>query len=134
MPRLMPLTVTDDERQKLEAWVRRPKSAQRIALRSRIVLAAADGLSNTAIAEQLHITLPTVGKWRQRFLDDRLEGLVDEPRPGAPRTITDAKIEVIINQTLEAKPDNATHWSTRDMAKRVGLRSRRSSASGRPSS
>jgi transposase len=121
MPRLLPLTVTDDERQKLEAWVRRPKSAQRIALRSRIVLAAADGFSNTAIAEKLHITLPTVGKWRQRFLEDRLEGLVDEPRPGAPRTITDAKIETIINQTLETKPDNSTHWSTRDMAKRVGL-------------
>lgn len=69
----------------------------------------------------LDVTLPTVGKWRQRFLDARLEGLVDEPRPGAPRTITDARVEDVITRTLESKPDNATHWSTRAMARRVGL-------------
>ena len=90
MPRLKPLTVTDDERAKLDAWVRRPKTAQRLALRSRIVLAAADGQSNTAIAADLRVTLPTVVKWRQRFLDRRLDGLTDDPRPGPPRTITDA--------------------------------------------
>jgi transposase len=113
--------LADDERDKLQSWARRPKTAQRLALRSRIVLAAADGLNNSMVARQLGVTLPTVGKWRQRFVDDRLEGLVDEPRPGAPRTIDDAKVEEVVNQTLESKPKNATHWSTRDMAKRVGL-------------
>ncbi len=121
MPRLLPLTVTDDERAKLDAWVRRPKTAQRLALRSRIVLAAAAGRSNTAIAADLRVTLPTVGKWRQRFLDRRLDGLTDEPRPGPPRTITDAHVEDVVTRTLESKPSNATHWSTRGMAKATGL-------------
>ena len=121
MPRLKPLTVTDDERAKLEAWVRRPKTAQRLALRSRIVLAAAGGQSNTAIAAALRVTLPTVGKWRQRFLDKRLDGLTDEPRPGPPRTVTDAHVEDVVTRTLESKPTNATHWSTRGMAKATGL-------------
>lgn len=121
MPRLTPLTLTPDERSKLEGWVRRPKSAQRLALRAKIVLAAAAGRSNTSIAADLHVTLPTVGKWRQRFLEDRLEGLADEPRPGPPRTIADAQVEEVIAKTLESKPDGATHWSTRGMAKVVGL-------------
>jgi transposase len=121
MPRLELLTLTDDERDKLEAWVRRPKTAQRLALRSRIVLAAAAGDSNTAIARRLRVTLPTVGKWRQRFLADRLEGLADEPRPGPPRTVTDAQVEAVIAKTLESKPDDATHWSTRGMAAACGL-------------
>ena len=121
MPRLKPLTVTDDERSKLEAWVRRPKTAQRLALRSRIVLAAADGQSNTDIAADLRVTMPTVGKWRQRFLDKRLEGLTDEPRPGPPRTVTDAHVEDVVTRTLESKPTHATHWSTRGMAKATGL-------------
>ncbi len=121
MPRLNPLTLTADERAKLETWVRRPKTAQRLALRSRIVLAAAQGRSNTQIAADLRVTLPTVGKWRQRFLDDRLEGLADEPRPGAPRGISDAQVEEVITRTLESKPSNATHWSTRSMAATVGL-------------
>jgi transposase len=121
MPRLQPLTVTDDERAKLDAWARRPKTAQRLALRSRIVLAAADGRSNTAIAADLRVTLPTVGKWRQRFLDRRLDGLTDDPRPGPPRTITDAHVEDVVTRTLESKPANATHWSTRGMAKATGL-------------
>jgi transposase len=116
-----PLVLTDDERQTLLAWSRRPTSAQRLALRSRIVLACAEGRSNTEVAAVLKITLPTVGKWRQRFVDDRLDGLVDEPRPGAPRTLTDAQIEDVITRTLESKPDNATHWSTRSIAKTVGL-------------
>src|SRR3954465_11820408 len=106
MPRrLQPLTLTDDERERLEAWVRRPKTAQRLALRSRIVLAAAAGESNTAIARRLRVTLPTVGKWRARFLAARLGGLADEPRPGAPRTITDAQVEAVVTQTLESKPE-----------------------------
>jgi transposase len=121
MPRLKPLTLTDDERAKLEAWVRRPKTAQRLALRARIVLAAAAGRSNTEIATDLRVTMPTVGKWRQRFLDDRLEGLADEPRPGAPRSLTDAQVEEAITTTLESKPTDATHWSTRGLAEKLGL-------------
>jgi transposase len=121
MPRLKPVTLTDDERSKLTAWTRRPKTAQRLALRSRIVLAAADGRSNTAIAADLRVTLPTVGKWRQRFLDRRLDGLTDEPRPGPPRTITDAHVEEVVTKTLESRPANATHWSTRGMARATGL-------------
>jgi transposase len=116
-----PLTVTDDERQNLEQWARRPTSAQRLALRSRIVLACAAGKTNTQVARELGITMPTVGKWRTRFIDDRLEGLVDEPRPGAPRTITDAQVEEVITRTLESKPTAATHWSTRGMAQATGL-------------
>jgi hypothetical protein len=92
---LTPLTLSDDERLTLEAWTGRPKTTQRLALRSRIVLAAAAGRSNTPIAADLRVTLPTVGTWRQRFLDARLEGLADEPRPGAPRTLTDARGGVV---------------------------------------
>jgi transposase len=121
MPRLRSLTLTADERQKLEAWARRPKTSQRLALRSRIVLAAAAGAANGQVAADLGVRPQTVGKWRQRFLADRLEGLADEPRPGAPRTISDAQVEDVIAKTLESKPDNATHWSTRGMAQAVGL-------------
>lgn len=116
-----PIVLTDDERSKLVTWSRRPTTAQRLALRAKIVLAAADGQANTAIAADLRITLPTVGKWRQRFLEHRLDGLMDEPRPGAPRTITDARVEEIVTKTLETKPKNATHWSTRGLAKTSGL-------------
>jgi transposase len=116
-----PLILTDDERQKLETWARRPKSTQRLATRARIVLACAEGLDNAAVAQRLRLNRSTVGKWRQRFLIDRLEGLADEPRPGAPRTITDAKVEEVITRTLETKPKAATHWSTRSMAEAVGL-------------
>jgi transposase len=121
MPRLKPLSLADDERSKLAAWTRRPKTAQRLALRARIILAAADGHSNTAIAAALRVTLQTVGKWRRRFLDRRLNGLTDEPRPGPPRTITDARVEEVITKTLESKPAHATHWSTRGMARHTGL-------------
>src|SRR4051812_32321243 len=112
----MPLTLSDGERLKLEAWSRRPKTVQRLALRSRIVLAAAAGHSNPRIATDLRVTWPTVGKWRTRFLSDRLEGLADEPRPGAPRAITDAHVEGVVTNALESKPADATHWSTRGMA------------------
>jgi transposase len=115
------LIVTDDERQKLEQWARRPKSTQRLALRARIVLVCADGRSNTQVARHLGVALPTVGKWRARFVADRLEGLVDEPRPGAPRSLTDAQVEAVITRTLECKPEAATHWSTRGIARAVGL-------------
>jgi transposase len=118
---LKDLVLADDEREKLEQWARRPKSAQRLALRSRIVLACASGLSNTQVAERLNVTMPTVGKWRKRFLDDRLEGLVDEPRPGTPRSVLDRHVEDVVTRTLESKPEAATHWSTRGMAKATGL-------------
>ena len=120
-PRMKPVVLGDDERSKLASWAYRPKSAQRLAQRAKIVLAAADGMSNADIARDMKITLPTVGKWRARFLKKRLEGLVDEPRPGAPRTITDKHVDEVMTRTLESKPADATHWSTREMAKKIGM-------------
>jgi transposase len=116
-----PLVLTDEERVQLECWARRPKTSQRLALRSRIVLACAQGDMNIDVADRLAVSMPTVGKWRKRFLRDRLEGLTDEPRPGAPRKITDEDVERVVTQTLESKPRNATHWSTRKMAQATGL-------------
>jgi transposase len=120
-PAAAPIELTDDERVQLEAWERRRTSAQALALRARIVLAAADGRSNTEIAARLRITRPTVTKWRNRFVAHRLDGLTDEPRPGRPRTISDDKVEEVIVKTLETTPRHATHWSTRSMATEVGL-------------
>jgi transposase len=115
------LSVTDEEREVLERWSRRPKSPHSIAQRARIVLLAADGISNTAVAHNVGVHQATVVKWRKRFLERRLDGLIDEPRPGAPRTISDADVEAVIVRTLEEQPTDATHWSTRDLAKRVGM-------------
>jgi transposase len=116
------LVLSDEERQALQRWVRRPKSAQALALRAKIVLACAEGATNKAVAAQLSVTPQMVGKWRARFVVDRLDGLVDEDRPGRPRTITDAQVEQVITATLEqAPPDEGTHWSTRMMAARTGL-------------
>lgn len=120
-PKALPLSLTVDEREQLEAWTRRRTSAQALALRARIVLAAADGLKNTEIGERLGIGRGTAAKWRGRFAADRLDGLLDEPRPGRPRTVTDAQVEEVIVRTLETTPKDATHWSTRSMAKQVGL-------------
>ena len=120
-PKPTPITLSDDERAKLTDWARRPTSAQRLALRARIVLAATDGRANAAIATELRVTVPTVRKWRDRFSRRRLEGLVDEPRPGAPRTITDQQVERAVTRTLESKPAGATHWSTRMLARELGL-------------
>jgi transposase len=116
-----PLTVNDDELRKLEAWSRRPKTSQRLALRAKIILACSEGLDNQNVAAQLRVNVVTVGKWRKRFLLNRLEGLADEPRPGAPCKITDAMVEAVVTKTLEEKPKAATHWSTRGMAQAVGL-------------
>jgi transposase len=110
-----------DERAQLESWTRRRTSAQALALRSRIVLLAAQGLSNVEVARELGIQRNTVAKWRSRFLEHRLDGLSDEPRPGQPRKITDAEVEEVIVKTLETTPKDATHWSTRSMAAEVGL-------------
>jgi transposase len=109
------------EREQLESWARRGKSAQALAQRSRVVLAAAEGLKNTEIAQRLALDHATVRKWRSRFAVDRLDGLVDEPRSGRPRTVSDAQVEEVIVRTLESTPKNATHWSTRSMAAEVGL-------------
>ena len=115
------LTLTEDERQKLTTWANRPKSSQRLALRARIVLACADEPSNKAVAARLGVCNATVGTWRNRFVAKRLDGLVDDPRPGAPRSVTDAEVERVVTKTLETKPANATHWSTRTMAKAAGM-------------
>jgi transposase len=116
-----PIELTDDERVQLEAWARRRSSAQALALRSRIVLLAAEGRNNTQIARELGIHRNVAGKWRSRFVEHRLDGLTDEPRPGRPRTITDVQVEEVIVRTLESTPKDATHWSTRSMAREVGL-------------
>ena len=105
----------------LVRWSRRPTSPQSIAQRARIVLLAGEGMSNVAVAERVGVNQATVVKWRKRFLERGLDGLVDEPRPGAPRSISDADVEAVIVRTLEDKPVDATHWSTRDLAKRVGM-------------
>ena len=115
------LTLTDDERQKLTTLANRPKSSQRLALRARIVLACADEPSNKVVAARLQVCNATVGTWRNRFVAKRLDGLTDDPRPGAPRTVTDTEVERIVTRTLETKPDHATHWSTRTLAKTAGM-------------
>jgi transposase len=117
-----PLVLTEEERQTLERWARRRSSAQAVALRARIVLACAEGATNVAVAGQLGIWPQTVAKWRGRFVRERLEGLADEPRPGRPRTIADDQVEQVIVATLERPPpDHDTHWSTRSMARQVGM-------------
>jgi transposase len=115
------LVLSDEERDVLERLTRRRKSAQAMALRARIVLACASGKSNTEVATDLKINQATVGKWRRRFVDRRLGGLFDEPRPGAKRTITDDLVEAVVIKTLEEKPTDATHWSTRSMAAATGM-------------
>src|SRR3954451_579884 len=112
------LVVSEAEREVLERWARRPSSAQALALRARVVLACAQGQSNQAVARRERVTPQTVGKWRQRFVERRLDGLLDEPRPGQPRKITDEQVEQVIVKTLEERPpDRGTHWSTRKISK-----------------
>jgi len=121
-PRAVVVELSAAEREQLERWARRPKSAQALAQRSRIVLACAAGATNQGVAERLGVSVPTVRKWRGRFALDRLEGLLDEPRSGRPRSVTDEQVEEVIVRTLEsAPPDGGTHWSTRQMAKASGL-------------
>jgi transposase len=121
-PKLEPLVLSAEERQVLEGWARRRKTSQALAQRSRIVLACAGGASVTAVAAGLKVSRDTVRKWRSRFQAARLEGLSDEPRPGAPRTITDEQVELVITKTLEQQgPGADTHWSTRSMAAAAGM-------------
>ena len=115
------LALAEDERGTLERWIRRAKTGQALARRCRIIVSASVGNSNSKIAAELGLCPQTVGKWRTRFLERRLDGLLDEPRPGAPRKITDADVEQAVTMTLETMPDGATHWSTRSLARKAGL-------------
>lgn len=115
------LVLSEAERAELAGWARRRKTAQALALRARIVLRAAEGLSNTAVADELGIAKHTVGKWRERFARLRADGLLDEPRPGAPRRIGDEVVAALVDRTLSERPEGATHWSLRTMAKASGL-------------
>src|SRR5437879_3210066 len=112
MAQRVEVVLSAEERETLERWARRPKSAQALAFRCRIVLAAAEGRSSREIAAALGTSGTTVGKWRGRFARRGLDGLHDEPRPGKPRSISDADVERVIVKTLEEQPRNATHWST----------------------
>lgn len=118
MPRLV---LNREERQTLEQWARRPKTAQALAQRARVILACAEGKNNTAVAARQHLTQQTVGKWRRRFIAQRLQGLLDEPRPGTPRRLSDREVERVLTMTLESTPRDATHWSTRSLAQACGL-------------
>jgi transposase len=120
-PKLPELALTDQERTTLERWAWRRRSSQALALRCQIVLACAEGATNQAVAARLGVSRPMVTKWRSRFVARRLEGLADEPRPGATRTITDEQVEQVLVLTLETTPKDATHWSTRSLAKQVGM-------------
>jgi transposase len=115
------LELSEAERAELEGWARRRKTAQALALRARIVLRAAKGLSNTAIADELGVAKHTVGKWRERFARQRADGLLDEPRPGAPRRIGDGQVAALVDRTLSERPEGSTHWSLRTMARASGL-------------
>ncbi|WP_392869997.1 IS630 family transposase [Streptomyces sp. LN499] len=115
------LTLSDEERAALEGWVRRGSTPQAWAMRCRIILACAEGISNKDVAAQLGSTPQAVGRWRSRFVQYRIAGLGDMPRPGGPRTVTDEQVAAVVTRTLESTPKNATHWSTRSMAKEMGL-------------
>src|SRR5687767_9587206 len=124
MPRGRPkriVELTDEQREELLRWTRRATTAQALALRARVVLACAEGGDDTEVAERLGIFRTTVGKWRRRFISKGMDGLLDEPRPGAPRKISDADVEPVIVRTLGTKPGDSTHWSTRSMAAASGM-------------
>ena len=116
-----PLVLTEEEQERLQSLAHRARSQPLLARRARVVLACAEGLDNKTVARKLRTSLGMVGKWRSRFLQARLEGLYDEPRPGAPRTVSDAEVEQVVIQTLESTPRGETHWSTRGLAKATGL-------------
>lgn len=116
-----PLKLTREERERLESLAHRARSQPFLARRARVVLACGDGLNNSKVARKLRVSPGMVGKWRARFLKARLEGLYDEPRPGAPRTVSDEQVEKVVIQTLESTPRAETHWSTRGLAKATGL-------------
>src|SRR6516162_9233821 len=116
-----PLTLTDEEKARLRSLAHRARRQPWLARRARVVLACAEGSDNQTVAKKLRCSLGMVGKWRSRFLKQRLEGLYDEPRPGAPRKVSDEQVESVVIQTLESTPRGQTHWSTRELAKASGL-------------
>src|SRR5213596_2849987 len=116
-----PLVLSVEERERLESLAHRARSQSALARRARVVLACSEGLDNKSVAKKSRCSLGMVGKWRSRFLKTRLEGLYEEPRPGAPRKVTDDDVEQIIIQTLETTPRGQTHWSTRELAKATGF-------------
>ena len=116
-----PLLLTEEERERMQSWAHRSRSQPLLARRARVVLACAEGLDNKTVANRLRCSLGMVGKWRSRFLQTRLEGLYDEPRPGTPRKVSDEQVEQVVIQTLESTPRGQTHWSTRELAKTTGL-------------
>ena len=115
------LVISEEERNTLQSWARRPKSAQALALRAKIILDCAAGKTNTEVADQFRVTKQMIGKWRARFVERRLDGLLDEPRPGTPRKVSDTEVERVLTTTLESLPRDATHWSTRSLARQCGL-------------
>lgn len=115
------LLLTVAELEALRAWTRQPKCPQALALRARLILLCAGGRSNTETAADLHVTIQTVGKWRQRFIERRLDGLLDEPRPGTPRRLSVADVDRVLGLTLDSMPANAAKWSTRSLAEASGL-------------
>ena len=115
------LVVTKVDRRVLDSMAHRARTAPQLARRARIVLACATGRDNTTVAKKLRMSKPTVGRWRQRCIDKGVDGLLDEPRPGAPRTIDDTQVDAVVTRTLETTPRGATHWSTRTLAKATGV-------------
>jgi transposase len=116
-----PLILTEEEHDRLQSLIHEARSQPLLARRARVVLACGEGLDNKTVARKVRASLGMVGKWRSRFLQARLEGLYDEPRPGAPRQVSDAQVEQVVIQTLESTPRGETHWSTRGLAKATGL-------------
>jgi len=121
--RMAPLALSDAERAQLAQWTRNRK-ARSLALRARIVLRCDAGRSNRAVAAQLRVTTQTVGKWRARFVAQRMQGLLDEPRPGAPRSISDELVEAVLAKTLHEHPPDAKRWSSRRLASALGISQR----------
>ena len=119
--RLPKLQLSEEQCSTLQGWTRRRKTAQALSMRARIILRASEGLTATAVAAEMHVCIQTVSKWWRRFDAQGLDGLLDEPRPGQPRKLSDAQIEQVIVRTLESKPAAATHWSTRTMAQATGI-------------
>lgn len=115
------LTLSEQEHDLLQQWSRRAESAQALALRARIILECAGGRTNSQAAAELRVTPQTIGIWRSRFCAKRLDGILDEPRPGTPRRLSDADVERVLVKTLETTPKDAIHWSTRSMARACGL-------------
>ncbi len=122
--RLTPITLTDEERGQLKEWARSRTRARTIGKRARIILACDGGRTNRQVARQVRVTTQTVGKWRTRFVARRLEGLTDNPRSGAPRSISDALVEAVVTKTLHEQPPDAARWSSRQLASALGISQR----------